>query len=177
LVFAFDFRQAVPFIASIPRGSWSGYQDVAAAAGNAKGAPGGRQSPARQWRDHRQLLGIHSDGSVADGFIAHAPGRPDDPVSARDLLASEGVRFDRNGCADHAQRFFYEDCDGSRKPMSAAQRSSAAEAAHAAAAEHERAVVADVSARRIAKGKPALTAAQQEDMLARLAAERAAGAG
>jgi hypothetical protein len=48
------------------------------------------------------------------------------------------------------------------------------EAAEAAAVEHDKEIVADVSAGRIAKGRPALTPEQEADMLQRLAARRAA---
>jgi hypothetical protein len=110
-------------------------------------------------------------------FIAHAPGRPNDPVSARDLLASEGVRFDRNGYADAAQRFWYEDWDESSKPGSASEASMFAAAEEAAAVERDMSIIADVSVRRTAQGRPPLTAAQEAEMLARLADERVRGRG
>lgn len=149
---SFDFRQAIPFITSIPSGRWSSYRDVAAAAGN----PKAYQAAGNHMRDSAGSIEnywrvIHSDGSIADGFIARAPGRPSDAISARDLLASEGVRFDRNGNADESQRFWYEDWDGSRPPMSTAAKSTAAAAAEAAEAERDRAIVAQVSARRTKK--------------------------
>ena len=149
---SFDFRQAIPFITSIRRGRWSSYRDVAAAAGNAKA----HQAAGNHMRDSAGSIEnywriIHSDGSVADGFVARAPGRPSDAISARDLLASEGVRFDRNGYADTSQRFRYEDWGGARPPMATAAKSTAAAATEAAVVERAKAIVAQVSARRTAK--------------------------
>jgi alkylated DNA nucleotide flippase Atl1 len=178
LVSGFDFKQAIPFIAAIPRGRWSSYRDVAGAAGN----PKAHQSAGNHLRDSGGTIEnywrvIHSDGSVAEGFIAHAPGRPNDPVSARDLLASEGVRFDRNGYADAAQRFWYEDWDESSRPVSASEGSMSAAAEEAAVVERDISIIAEVNARRTAKGKPPLTAAQEGETSARLADERARARG
>jgi hypothetical protein len=46
------------------------------------------------------------------------------------------------------------------------------DAAEAVAIEHDRKIVAEVTARRVAKGKPALTSDQEQTMLDRLAAQR-----
>jgi alkylated DNA nucleotide flippase Atl1 len=173
----FDFERAKAFIAAIPRGRWSSYKDAAGAAGNPDAymsagnllrASGG--TIPNYWRV------LHSDGSIADGFISHAPGRPNDPVSARELLESEGIRFDQKGRAREAQRFRYEDWNQNSDAGVASRESTLSAAAEAAAAERDKRIVADVSARRVAKGKPPLTPQQEEVMLERLAADRAAGA-
>ena len=49
------------------------------------------------------------------------------------------------------------------------------DAAEAAAVEHDRKIVADVSARRVAKGKPPLTPDQEQSMLDDRAARRVKG--
>ncbi|MDX6677901.1 MAG: hypothetical protein QOE31_1953, partial [Solirubrobacteraceae bacterium] len=49
------------------------------------------------------------------------------------------------------------------------------EAVEAEAVQYDRKIVADVSASRVAKGKPPLTPEQEQEMLADRAARRAAG--
>lgn len=174
-VSTFDFQRAIPFIAAIPRGRWSSYKDVAAAAGNPKAF----QSAGNQLRVSGGTIRnywrvIHSNGSVADGFVSHAPALPNDPLSARRLLEREGVRFNHNGRADEAQHFYYEDWEHAAKPVSAAEAARISAAAEIPAVERDKGIVEQVNAGRSAKGKPPLTAAQEEEMLARLAAERAA---
>jgi hypothetical protein len=57
------------------------------------------------------------------------------------------------------------------------EREAADAAEEAAAVEHDKRIVADVSARRIAKGKPALTPEQEASMIKDRAARRAAAKG
>ncbi len=52
---------------------------------------------------------IRSNGFVADGFVAAAPGMPRDATGARERLRQEGVRIGYNGRAFAEQRFRPED--------------------------------------------------------------------
>jgi alkylated DNA nucleotide flippase Atl1 len=177
-VSGYDFERAKPFITGIPRGRWSSYKDVAAAAGNPDAyMAAGNDLRASGGEIDGYWRVIHSDGSIADGFVAHSIKHPRDPDSARARLESEGIRFNRRGLADKSRHFGYEEWVGASfvDPDSAQSMSGAA--TEAAAVERNRRIVADVSARRITKGKPPLTATQEREMLERLAAERANTAG
>jgi alkylated DNA nucleotide flippase Atl1 len=169
-VSAFDLRRAIPFIEAIPRGRWTSYKDVAAAAGN----PMAFQTAGNKMRDSGGRIRhywrvIHRDGGVPENFTAPADRGPTDPYSARRKLMKEGVRFSLDGFADPNQRFSYEDW------LRAGQRPSADDTA--AAVERDRRIVADVNQRRIAKGQAPLTETQQTEMLSRLEADRAVGRG
>lgn len=162
----FDFGRAIPFIEAIPRGRWTSYKDVAAAAGS----PRAFQAAGNQMRDSGGSIRnywrvIHSDGSVPENFSAPADRGPKDPASARSELIEEGVRFSLDGFADPSQYFSYEDWLRSGKRPSAEEK--------AAAIERDKRIVAEVNQRRVAKGRPPLTASQQAEMLERRAAERA----
>jgi alkylated DNA nucleotide flippase Atl1 len=166
----FDFTRAIRFIEAIPRGRWTGYKDVAAAAGN----PNAFQSAGNHMRDSDGKIRnywrvIHSDGSVPANFGAPADRGPKDPHSARQKLMQEGVRFNPNGFADPSQHFAYEDWLRTGKQPAPDET--------AAAIERDKRIVAEVNQRRIAKGQAPLTDAQKAQMLRRLAAERAAGRG
>lgn len=163
----FDFTRALAFIEAVPVGRWTSYKDVAAAAGNPKAA----QSAGNHMRNSGGTIRnywrvIHSDGSVPENFTAPADQGPTDPYSARQRLMTEGVRLDVGGCADPKQYFSYEDW------LRAGGRSATDQTA--AALERDRRIVAQVNQRRIAKGRVPLTERQEAEMLARLAAERAA---
>lgn len=166
-----NYAMAIRFAEAIPKGRWSSYKDIATAAGNSEAfmaignwlRESGGSIP-NYWRV------LRSDGRVADNFVAHVAGRPSDYTTAKDLLRSEGIRFDPNGCASQVQRFRYNDWDRAR-PRQTPERVAEAEAA--ARARDER-VIADVSARRVAKGKPPLTAEQAATMLRDLASKRSA---
>ena len=111
----YDFERAKPFISAIPCGRWSAYKDVATAAGN----PDAYMAAGNDLRASNGTIDgywrvIHSDGSIADGFVAHAVNLPRDPESARARLKSEGIRFDHRGRADKSQRFRYQDWVESR---------------------------------------------------------------
>ena len=112
---------------------------------------------------------IHSDGSVPENFTAPADRGPKDPYSARQKLMTEGIRFSADGFADPTStshtRSGYEPAND-RWPMRRPQPSSATSA----------------SSRRSTSGASPkvhapLTAAQEAEMLGRLAAERTAGRG
>jgi alkylated DNA nucleotide flippase Atl1 len=166
-----DYAMAVRFAEAIPKGRWSSYKDVATAAGNSEAfmaignwlRDSGGSIP-NYWRV------LRSDGRVADGFVAHLAGRPSDYTTARDLLRSEGIRFDPNGCASQGQRFRYSDWDRTRT-LRTPERVAEAEAAAKA---RDESIVSEVSARRVAKGKPPLTAEQAAAMLRDLASKRSA---
>ncbi len=166
----FDFRRAIPFIEAIPRGRWTSYKDVAAAAGN----PMAFQAAGNHMRDSGGRIDnywrvIHSDWSVPENFTAPADRGPKDPYSARQKLMKEGVRFSLDGRADPNHHFSYEDW------LRVGERPAAEE--KATAVERDKRIVAEVNQRRTAKGQDLLTAAQEAEMLDRLAAERAAGRG
>jgi len=100
--------RAREFIASIPRGRWAAYGDVAAAAGAPKGAQALGRWLATNEIDVPPLLYrvIRSDGSVSPGYVSVGwPGLPEDPTSVEKKLRSEGVRFDARGRADGSQRW------------------------------------------------------------------------
>ena len=101
-----DFQTASRFLSAVPRGRWTSYKDVAAAAGNERGAQAVgewlRRRGDEQAHVHRV---IRSNGSVAEGFRAAGPGVPPDAPTVRSLLRSEGIHFDPNGRASPAQRF------------------------------------------------------------------------
>ena len=166
----FDFSRAIPFIEAIPRGRWTSYKDVAAAAGNPKAF----QAAGNHMRDSGGRIRnywrvIHSDGSVPENFTAPADRGPKDPYSASQKLMKEGIRFSLDGFADPNQYFSCEDW------LRIGKRPTADETA--AAVDREKRIVAEVNKRRIAKGHAPLTSAQEAEMLGRLAAERAAGRG
>jgi alkylated DNA nucleotide flippase Atl1 len=160
----------MPFIEAIPSGRWTGYKDVAAAAGNPNAfqSAGNHMRDSGGWVDNYWRV-IHSDGSVPENFTAPADAGPQDQYSAKQRLLKEGVRFDARGFADPRQYFFYEDW------VRAGRRPAAEEVA--AVAERDQRIVADVNQRRIAKGQAPLTEVQKAEMLSRLAAERGAGRG
>jgi hypothetical protein len=108
------------------------------------------------------------DAPMASYTALIAAGRPD--------LTVEAVVAD--GDADWASAFTDEDrtaAQGRLGTMIEAHRRSL-EAAEAKAVEHDRSILAQVSASRVAKGKPELTPEQEATMLADRAAKRADGA-
>src|SRR3954452_7570512 len=79
-----DWDPARAFIASIPRGGWAAYGDVAAAAGAASGAQALGRWLATNEIEVPPLLYrvIRSDGTVSPGYVSvDWPGLPDDPGS------------------------------------------------------------------------------------------------
>jgi alkylated DNA nucleotide flippase Atl1/predicted nuclease with RNAse H fold len=105
-----DLDKAARFLAAIPAGRWTSYKDVATVAGNDKGA-----QAIGEWlrRCGHELPHVHrvirSNGLVAEAFRAAGPGVPANAPSVRDLLRSEGLRFDLLGRASHTQRFLPAD--------------------------------------------------------------------
>lgn len=100
-----NFDAALRFIASVPRGRWTTYKDVAIAAGSPNGAQAigawllkhGAQVPS-VWRvlDRR--------GEVSDGWSPKVPHLPQNPEGVRELLRAEGIRFHADA-ADPSQRW------------------------------------------------------------------------
>jgi alkylated DNA nucleotide flippase Atl1 len=91
-VVSFDESVALNFIATIPKGSWTTYGDVADAAGNR----GAAQHAGNWLRDSGGSIPfywrvIDANGEVPPGFIASALGLPRNPVEARQRLQDEGV--------------------------------------------------------------------------------------
>lgn len=86
-------------LVALPQGTWTSYGDLAGVIGIPARPIGNYLSTTptpNAWRV------LRSDGSVSPNFCWTDPARTDDP---RDVLASEGVRIDRNtGTADPAQR-------------------------------------------------------------------------
>lgn len=103
-----DFDIARAFIASIPRGHWAAYRDVAEAAGAPKGAQAVGRWLATNEVDVPPLLYrvIRSHGRVSAGYVSvDWPGLPGDPGGVEQVLRNEGVRFDDRGRADQLQRW------------------------------------------------------------------------
>src|SRR4051794_13429412 len=102
-----DFDIARAFNATIPRGRWAAYGDVAAAAGR-RGA-----RSLGHWLGTNEIDGppllyrvIRSNGRVSrDHVSVDWPGLPDDPGGVEQKLRNEGVRFDERGRADQLRRW------------------------------------------------------------------------
>jgi alkylated DNA nucleotide flippase Atl1 len=90
-----DFDVVRAFIASIPRGRWSSYGDVAAAAGAPKGAQAVGTWLSRNEEDVPPLVYrvLNRDGEVSDGWRGSGD-LPSTPDEVRAKLADEGVIFD-----------------------------------------------------------------------------------
>lgn len=105
-----DFLRAAAFVGSVPRGQWTSYGDVAAAAGSPQGA-----QAVGQWlrRNGDKVPNVHrvltADGYVADGFVPAGPGVPDGEIEVRQALRDEGVRLDPQGRAAPSQPFRPDD--------------------------------------------------------------------
>lgn len=101
-----DFSRAEAFVRAIPRGRWTSYGDVAAAAGSPLGAQAVGQWLRRNGADLPTVYRVLTvDGYVAEGFVPAGPEVPDDEIEVRRVLRDEGVRIDGRGRASPAQRF------------------------------------------------------------------------
>lgn len=85
-------------LASLPAGRWTSYSDVAELIGSHQVAVGARLANVLVPNAHRVL---RLSGHIAPDFRWPDPQRTDDP---REVLESEGVRFDEWGRADPEQR-------------------------------------------------------------------------
>ena len=108
-----DFEVVRAFIASIPRGRWSSYGDVAAAAGAPKGAQAVGTWLSRNERDVPPLVYrvLNRNGQVSAGWQATEPDLPSTPADVQARLANEGVTFDGDR-ARQDQRWTPEDWAG-----------------------------------------------------------------
>ncbi len=101
-----DFDRARAFIDAIPRGRWAAYKDIAAAAGNARGAQAVGTWLRREGYsielDYRVLT---VDGRMPEAFRSAGPDAPADPEGVRARLRSEGVVIDPHARAAQRQRF------------------------------------------------------------------------
>jgi alkylated DNA nucleotide flippase Atl1 len=101
-----DRDRAVAFMASVPRGRWTTYGDVAAAAQSPRGA-----QAVGMWlaRDGHTLPNVYrvinARGEVSDGWRAAGADLPETARQVQRLLEAEGVRFDARGRADQSQRW------------------------------------------------------------------------
>jgi alkylated DNA nucleotide flippase Atl1 len=104
-----DFTRAAAFIGAVPKGQWTAYKDVAAAAGNDRGAQAVGDWLRRRGDEVPSVYRVLTvDGFVPEGFRPAGPGVPIDASSVRDLLRSEGVVIDARGRASPTQRFRLE---------------------------------------------------------------------
>jgi len=109
-----DLQAAVAFLATIPRGRWTSYGDVAVAPGRSSRAG----QPVAAWLGSKGHLVPHvhrvlnSRGEISDGWKPAGPGLPATPQAVEELLRAEGVRFP-DGRADPSQRW---------RPRDASQR-------------------------------------------------------
>jgi alkylated DNA nucleotide flippase Atl1 len=107
-----DLESAAAFLATIPRGQWTSYGDVALGAGHSSRAG----QPVAAWLGSKGHLvpNVHrvlnSHGEISDGWKPAGPGVPTTPQAVEDLLRSEGVRFN-DGRADASQRWRPGDAD------------------------------------------------------------------
>jgi alkylated DNA nucleotide flippase Atl1 len=159
-----NYGRAEAFMATIPRGRWSSFKDVACAAGNPAAAmaignwlreTGGRLP--NYWRV------IRSDRFVPDGLVANTPGLPHNAAAARDRLKQEGIRFSGNR-ASPQQHYSFEEWRG--------VEGTAAIAAHTAAP----ALPAGIALGSIVKLRDLASQKQRTFVLVR-SAERDIGAG
>ena len=101
-----DLGAAADFLETVPEGRWTSYGDVAVAAGGASNAAQGVAA----WIGSKGhlLANVHrvlnSRGEVNPGWTPAGPGLPADAAAVRDVLETEGVRFE-DGRADTAQRW------------------------------------------------------------------------
>lgn len=106
-----DHEAAKAFIASIPRGRWAAYGDVARAGGSPKGAMGvGAWLASPKTVDVPNIYRVlNAIGEVSPAWKATTDDLPPDPEGVRELLASEGVEFDEHGRAALSLRWRFED--------------------------------------------------------------------
>jgi alkylated DNA nucleotide flippase Atl1 len=110
-----DHEAAKRFIASIPTGRWSAYVDVAKAGGSPKGAMGVGSWLSKRGEDVPRVYRVlNALGEVSEGWTAVSIHLPPDPDGVRELLRSEGIRFDENGRADPEQRWTIDDWESAR---------------------------------------------------------------
>jgi alkylated DNA nucleotide flippase Atl1 len=103
-------EHALAFIASVPRGRWTAYVDVATAGGSPNGAMGVGSWLSKPGFDVPNVYRVlNRRGEVSDGYKASDPKLPPDPAGVRVRLEGEGVSFSQDGRADQEQRWSIED--------------------------------------------------------------------
>jgi alkylated DNA nucleotide flippase Atl1 len=103
-------EQALAFIASVPKGHWTAYVDVATAGGSPNGAMGVGSWLSKAGDDIPSVYRIlNRRGEVSEGWKTNNSDLPRDPAGVRMLLADEGVCFTEDGRADQEQRWTVED--------------------------------------------------------------------
>jgi alkylated DNA nucleotide flippase Atl1 len=108
-----DLEKAAAFIASVPRGRWTSYGDVAAAGGAPRGAMGvGSWLPSAGGDIPHVYRVLNHKGEIIGGFIPEHPTLPHDAEQVRHRLEKEGLAFDQNGRALAAARWRPEDAVG-----------------------------------------------------------------
>ena len=111
-----DLDAAAEFLATIPRGHWTSYGDVAVAAGRSTRAG----QPVAAWLASKGHLVKHvhrvlsANGEISPGWRPAGPGVPETPREVEQKLRDEGVRF-VDGRADPRQRWRPRDA-GPRAP-------------------------------------------------------------
>jgi alkylated DNA nucleotide flippase Atl1 len=112
-----DFEVATQFIEAIPKGRWSSYGKVAAAAGSPQGgmALGTWLSSNGESILHVYRV-LNFRGEVSEGFKATGPGLPPTPEAVREKLEEEGIAFDDNGRAAKEQRWTVDDWQAPTSP-------------------------------------------------------------
>jgi alkylated DNA nucleotide flippase Atl1 len=105
-----DLEVAVQFIEAIPKGRWSSYGEVAAAAGSPKGAmalgtwlSNNGDSISKVYRV------LNFRGEVSEGWKVSDPTLPPTPEAVREKLEGEGVAFDQDGRATKEARWSADD--------------------------------------------------------------------
>jgi len=140
-----DFEVVRAFIGSIPKGRWSSYGDVAAAAGAPKGGQALGTWLSRNGQDAPPLVYrvLTRHGEVSPGWRAAGPTLPSTAEAVQAKLADEGIEFDANGRASQDQRWTTEDwgelqlgsaTDGNGAVVSSPRAGQLGEAPRAAAA-------------------------------------------
>jgi alkylated DNA nucleotide flippase Atl1 len=116
-----DFDTVRAFIGSIPRGRWSSYGDVAAAAGAPKGGQALGTWLSRNEQDVPPLVYrvLNRHGEVSLGWRATSSGLPPGPNDVKAKLAEEGVAFDGDR-ARQDQRWSPEDWAASQEAITTA---------------------------------------------------------
>jgi len=94
-----DWSSLHVLLDKVPAGKWTSYKDLADAIGSSPIAVGQHVTRCNECELGYRVLNLR--GTIAPGFTWSDENRDDDP---RELLESEGVRFDSAGRADPDQR-------------------------------------------------------------------------
>lgn len=122
-----DFDIVRAFIASIPKGQWASYGDVAAAAGAPKGGQALGTWLSRNEQDVPPLVYrvLNRHGEVSAGWKAGNTDLPATPAEVQAKLAEEGVSFDASNRASQDQRWTTDDWAAIQSDASGAESGTA----------------------------------------------------